>query len=183
MKEKRLSRFALIACAMLMLVSCIIPAAVAIAPMEQAPIVIDGEVGDKFVVGGFIVEIVSDEEMDRVLSVPQTRASEQRWEIDLEGDSMSEPFSVTKDYKYAKVWIRNDLPESNEIVFNITKGTSTGTVIIGSSARIAGGTAVSVYSSTFWLPDTYYANFTCGKADMVGKAACRVASTKAELDI
>ena len=53
----------------------------------------------------------------------------------------------------------------------------------GTSVSIAAGTSTSVYSTNKWPADTYYANFTCGKAEMKGSAACRVASTIPELDI
>lgn len=48
---------------------------------------------------------------------------------------------------------------------------------------IAAGTSTNVYSTRKWSAATYYANFTSGKADMVGSAACRVASTLKELDL
>lgn len=197
---KKMNKFALIVGTMLILVSCIIPAASAIALSEgtdgepvavvddgsterEGILEIEGEVGDTFSVGNLIFEIVSDEEMDRVLSEPQTRASTKRWEISLSGDSLSKDFSVTKDYPYAKVWFRNDLDKKYEIVFTITQGSETGTVVTDSLVRLPGGSAISVYSRDAWPEGTYYANFTCGKADMVGSAACRVASTKAELDV
>ena len=93
---KKMNKFALIVGTMLILVSCIIPAASAIALSEgtdgepvavvadgsterEGILEIEGEVGDTFSVGNLIFEIVSDEEMDRVLSEPQTRASTKRW--------------------------------------------------------------------------------------------------------
>lgn len=129
---KKMNKFALIVGTMLILVSCIIPAASAIALSEgtdgepvavvadgsterEGILEIEGEVGDTFSVGNLIFEIVSDEEMDRVLSEPQTRASTKRWEISLSGDSLSKDFSVTKDYPYAKVWFRNDLDKNMKL--------------------------------------------------------------------
>lgn len=180
MKNKKMHKVMIVAIAVLVMVSCILPAAAAVS--SENIIVIEGDVGEKFYVGNLVFEIVSDEEIDRVLSQPQTRASEKRWEITLSGTSMSKDFLVTKDYKYAKVWFRNDSPEGEGIVFNITKGTPTGTVISGSSVVLESGYSISVYSSTIWLEDTYYANFTC-ESGLSGSALCRVASTKAELDI
>lgn len=180
MKNKKMRKVMLVAIAVLVMVSCILPAAAVIAP--ENVIVIEGDVGDKFYAGNLVFEIVSDEEMDRVLSQPQTRASEKRWEITLSGTSKSKDFLVTKDYKYAKVWFRNDSPEGDGMVFNITKGTSTGTVMAGSSVVLESGYSISVYSSTFWFADTYFANFTC-ESGLYGSALCRVASTKAELDV
>lgn len=180
MKNKKMHKVMIVAIAVLVMVSCILPAAAAILP--ENVIVIEGDVGDKVYAGDLVFEIVSNEEMDRVLSQPQTRASEKRWEITLSGTSMSKDFLVTKDYKYAKVWFRNDSPDDEGIVFNITRGTSTGTVMSGSSVVLESGYSISVYSSTAWSASTYYANFTC-EAGLVGSALCRVASTKAELDI
>ena len=37
--------------------------------------------------------------------------------------------------------------------------------------------------SNSWPADAYYANFTCGSANMKGLTSCRVASTQHELDI
>ena len=90
-------------------------------------------------------------------------------------------FEVTKDYPYAKVWIKNDGTKS--IQFTITKTSPTGSVVEGSDVTIAAGTSTNVYSTRKWSAATYYANFTSGKADMVGSAACRVASTLKELDL
>ncbi|MCD8376393.1 MAG: M56 family metallopeptidase [Oscillospiraceae bacterium] len=146
-------------------------------------VVLDGEIGQTYVIDDLIFEIVSDEEINQVLSdsKSQTRASTRRWSIDLTGDSMSKSFAVTSSYPYAKVWIQNS--GSSDIIFTITKGSSTGTVVGGKSYKIAAGTSLNVWSSNKWSAGTYYANFTSGKADMVGVAACRVASTIAELDI
>lgn len=110
-----------------------------------------------------------------------TLASTKRWSINLSGDSMSKAFSVTSSYPYAKVWIANN--GTGNIIFTITKNSSTGDVVSGSNITIAAGKSVSVYSTNKWPAATYYANFTSGKVDMVGLAACRVASTIEELDI
>lgn len=208
--KKKMNWVMAVACAAVVTVSCIIPAAAAVTPNEAASegpmaavsvgydgfvscvdavdetndsegIVIEGEVGDKFVVGDLIFEIVSAEEAERAISGPQTRASTKRWDIELEGDTINESFEVTKDYPYAKVWIKNDGTKS--IQFTITKTSPTGSVVEGSDVTIAAGTSTNVYSTRKWSTATYYANFTSGKADMVGSAACRVASTLKELDL
>ena len=74
MKNKKMHKVMIVAIAVLVMVSCILPAAAAILP--ENVIVIEGDVGDKFYAGDLVFEIVSNEEMDRVLSQPQTRASE-----------------------------------------------------------------------------------------------------------
>lgn len=155
--------------------------ALSLASEDFEAIVIDGEVGDLYAVGDLIFEIVSKDEINQVTSASQTRASTKRWSIDLSGDSMSKDFEVTSSYPYAKVWIDND--GTGNIVFTITKTSPTGSVVSGSDVTIAANTSVSVYSTKKWSAATYYANFTSGKTDMVGTAACRVASTMEELDI
>jgi len=157
------------------------PSARSLAGGDYEEIVIDGEVGDLYAVGDLIFEIVSKDEINQATSDSQTRASAKRWSIDLAGDSMSKDFEVTSSYPYAKVWIDND--GDGSIIFTITKNSSTGTVVSGSKVTIAANTSTSVYSTNKWSAATYYANFTSGKTDMVGSAACRVASTIEELDI
>lgn len=53
----------------------------------------------------------------------------------------------------------------------------------GTDVTIKAGTSTSVYSTNSWPADAYYANFTCGSANMKGLTSCRVASTQHELDI
>lgn len=144
-------------------------------------IIIKGEPGDLFVVGDFIFEIVTPEEVESLVAAPETRASTSRWSISLSGTEMSKSIEVTSSYPHAKVWVNNEGSES--IKFTITRGSETGSVVKGTSVSIAAGTSTSVYSTNKWPADTYYANFTCGKAQMKGAAACRVASTIPELDI
>ena len=143
--------------------------------------VIEGEVGDKFIVGDLVFEIVSDEEINEVLETPATRASTSRFSIDLSGDSLSQDFEVTTNYPWAKVWVSNK--GKGDIKFTITKGSKTGYVVKGSEVTIKAGTNTSVYATKEWDPDIYYANFTCGKANLNGTSSCRVASTQHELDI
>lgn len=143
-------------------------------------IVISGDVGESFVVGDLIFEIVSEEEV-QAAAANMARASTKRWEINLSGDSMSKDFEVTSAYPYAKVWVSHS--GSTDIKFTITKNSPTGAVVVGSNVSIPAGTPVSVYSSKPWSAATYYANFTSGRSDMVGTAACRVASTIEELDV
>lgn len=144
-------------------------------------IIIEGEPGDFFVVGDLVFEIVTPEEVESVVTAPETRASTSRWSISLSGTEMSKGIEVTSSYPHAKVWVDNK--GSQSIKFTITKGSETGSVVKGTSVSIAAGTSTSVYSTNKWPADTYYANFTCGKAEMKGSAACRVASTIPELDI
>lgn len=162
-------------------VSTIDTTALSLESDDYEEIVIDGEVGERYAVGDLIFEIVSKDEINEANSDTQTRASAKRWSIDLSGDSMSKEFEVTSSYPYAKVWIDND--GSGSIKFTITKTSPTGSVVSGSSVTIAAGTSTSVYSTKKWSAATYYANFTSGKANMSGTAACRVASTLDELDI
>lgn len=135
--------------------------------------VIEGEVGDKIVCGSLIFEIVSEEEVDQAASDSQG--------ISLSGDSLSKSFNLTTSMPYAKVWIKNT--SSGDLIFTITKSSPTGTVVSGSNVTIKSGTSTSVYSTNAWSADTYYANFTSGKVDMSGSAACRIASTMDELDV
>ena len=93
MKNKKMHKVMIVAIAVLVMVSCILPAAAAVS--SENIIVIEGDVGEKFYVGNLVFEIVSDEEMDRVLSQPQTRASEKRWEITLSGTSMSKQRTIS----------------------------------------------------------------------------------------
>lgn len=151
------------------------------ASADDEEIVISGEVGESFVVGDLIFEIVSEEEVQAATADSMARASTKRWEIDLSGDAMSKDFEVTSAYPYAKVWISNN--GSRDIKFTITKNSPTGSVVAGSKVSIPAGSPVSVYSSKPWSAATYYANFTSGQADMIGTAACRVASTIEELDV
>ena len=144
-------------------------------------VVISGEIGESYIVGDLIFEIVSKEEFQAAAADDLTRASTKRWSIDLSGDSISKDFEVTSSYPYAKVWIDND--GSGDIKFTITKTSPTGTVVSGSNVSIPAGTTAVVYSSKKWSAATYYANFTSGKSSMSGTAACRVASTIEELDI
>lgn len=144
-------------------------------------VVISGEIGESYIVGDLIFEIVSKEEFQAAAADDLTRASTKRWSIDLSGDSISKDFEVTSSYPYAKVWIDND--GSGDIKFTITKTSPTGTVVSGSNVSIPAGTTAVVYSSKKWSAATYYANFTSGKSSMSGTATCRVASTIEELDI
>ncbi len=98
-----------------------------------------------------------------------------RWDIELSGDSMSKDFEVTPHYPYAEIWIYNEGTE--DIRFTITKGSPTGEVMPGSNITIAAGKSASVSSTDAWSADIYYANFTCGKADMCGTASCHVTSS------
>lgn len=151
------------------------------ASSANGEVVIEGEPGDVIAVGDLIFEIISQEEAEAVTQAPTTRASTVRWSTPLSGDSMSEGIEITSAYPYAKVWISNT--GTNGIKFTITKTTPTGSVVSGSSVTIAAGTSTNVYSTNKWAADTYYANFTSGKSNLSGSAACRVASTIAELDL
>lgn len=162
-------------------VSTVDASALALESGEFDEVVIEGEVGDRYVVGDLIFEIVSEDEIDQVTSGSLTRASTRLWSITLSGDSMSKAFDVTASDPYAKVWIDNK--GTGSIIFTITKKSPTGSVVSGSNVTIAAQTSISVYSTNKWSAATYYANFTSGKTDMVGTAACRVASTIDELDI
>lgn len=144
-------------------------------------VIISGEVGESYIVDDLIFEIVSKEEVQAATADDLTWASTKQWSIDLSGDSVSKDFEVTSSYPYAKVWIDND--GTGDIRFTITKTSPTGTVVSGSNVSIPAGTSAVVYSSKKWSAATYYANFTSGKSNMSGTAACRVASTIEELDV
>lgn len=148
---------------------------------EQGTTVIDGEPGDIVVVGDLVFEIVTPEEVEKMVSGPAARASKSKWSIELSGTSMSQRTDVTAEYPYMKVWIKND--GKRGIQFTITKGSETGTVVENSDVTIAAGVSTSIYSKNAWPADKYYSNFTCGKTGLSGAASCRIASTKGELDI
>ena len=145
-------------------------------------VVIEGEPGDIIVVGDLVFEIIDPEEMEELASQPVPYASTTRWtNVSLSGTEMSKKFEVTSSYPYAKVWISNQ--GKGDIQFTITRGSDTGTLVSGSDVTIKAGTSTSVYSTNSWPADDYYANFTCGSANMKGLTSCRVASTQHELDI
>ena len=145
-------------------------------------VVIEGEPGDIIVVGDLVFEIIDPEEMEELASQPVPYASTTRWtNVSLSGTEMSKKFEVTSSYPYAKVWISNQ--GKGDIQFTITRGSDTGTLVSGSDVTIKAGTSTSVYSTNSWPADAYYANFTCGSANMKGLTSCHVASTQHELDI
>jgi hypothetical protein len=133
-------------------------------------VVIDGDVGERFVVGDLIFEIISPEAAeqtaDRVFS--------------LSGDSVSQAFEVTSSCRYAKLWINNS--GTGNVRFTITESAPTGSVVNGSNVTIAAGTATIVYSTNQWQAGTYYVNFTSGKSALSGRVAYSIASTIEELD-
>lgn len=149
--------------------------------MTSDEVLIQGQPGDVFYVGDLVVEIVSADEFDQAVSGPVPLASTGRWNIDLSGTSLSRDFEVTDNYPWAKVWINNQ--SSTNTVFSITRGSPTGTEVVGSAIKIAPHTATNVHATKPWTADTYYANFTNGTSGLKGTAACRVASSQAELDI
>ena len=130
---------------------------------------------------------VKDQQIEKLTeallaSQPVPYASTTRWtNVSLSGTEMSKKFEVTSSYPYAKVWISNQ--GKGDIQFTITRGSDTGTLVSGSDVTIKAGTSTSVYSTNSWPADAYYANFTCGSANMKGLTSCRVASTQHELDI
>ena len=145
-------------------------------------VVIEGDPGDVIVVGDLVFEIIDPEEMEELASQPVPYASTTRWtNISLSGTEMSKKFEVTASYPYAKVWVSNQ--GKGDIKFTMTRGSDTGTLVSGSDVTIKAGTSTSIYSTNAWPADDYYANFTCGSANMQGLTSCRVASTQHELDI
>lgn len=148
---------------------------------ETEELVIEGEVGDIFVSGDLIFEIVSNDEVEEMTSAPVSRASRVVWSVPLDGDTLSKGIRLTDDYGYAKVWVQNK--GSSGIKFTITKDKPTGSVISGSEVTIASNTSTSIYSTNKWGAGVYFANYTSGKANMAGQTACRIASTQHELDV
>lgn len=138
-------------------------------------VVIDGEVGDVIEVGDCIFEIVDDFTINN-----QTRASQKGFSITLSGTEYSQSFSVTDDMPYAKVYIDNSQGPA-DIIFTITKGSPTGTVVSGSDVTVKKGKKVTVRSTNAWPASTYYANFTSPNASMSASASSRIASTLSEL--
>jgi beta-lactamase regulating signal transducer with metallopeptidase domain len=145
--------------------------AAAVSNSEVEEVVIDGNIGERFVAGDLIFEIVSPEEVTRMAASQGSSLS---------GDSMSQAFEVTSACPYAKVWISNS--GTGNVRFTMTESTPTGSVVNGSNVTIASGISTIVYSTNKWPAGTYYANFTSGKADLSGDTACRVASSVEELD-
>jgi beta-lactamase regulating signal transducer with metallopeptidase domain len=152
---------------------------------DRGTVVIEGKPGDVFAVGDLIFEVISQNDAEAVTNATVTRASTVRWSTQLSGTSMSESFEVTSGYPYAKVWINNTNTSvsSGGIIVTITRSSPTGTMVNGSCVKIAANTAVRVYSTNPWLADIYYVNLTCGKSGLNGSAACRVASSLAELNV
>lgn len=144
-------------------------------------IALDGKVGDRYLVGDLIFEIVSEEEVEKAVREVMPASSVKLFDnITLSGDRRSEPFEVTERYPYAKVWVSLKA-DSGDVRFNITKTSPTGYVVKGSDVEIRAGQSVTIRSTKKWDADLYFANFTSGEADMVGTAACRIASTLEEI--
>ena len=71
--------------------ACAINTNATFAASDEIPeeIIIEGEPGDFFVVGDLVFEIVTPEEVESVVTAPETRASTSRWSISLSGTEMS----------------------------------------------------------------------------------------------
>lgn len=127
-------------------------------------------------------EEVTDEEIERVINAPQSRASSKPWTIDLSGDSLSKPIYLTGGNRYFKVWIKNS--GTKDLIVTFTSGSPTGPTLVDGIKTLPPGEAKSYHSrEDSPLSGVFYVNFTSGKADMVGIASCRIASTFEELDI
>ncbi len=141
---------------------------------------LDGEIGTKYLIGDLVYEIVTPEMVEEISKTAMPIASTQRFNIALNGNSRSEPFEVTERYPYAKVWVSLK-EDSGNVKFNITKATPTGYVVKGSQVTIEAGQSMVIYSTKQWDADLYFANFTCGEAEMKGTASCRVGSSIEEV--
>ncbi len=134
--------------------------------------------------GTILEEEVTDEEMERVLKEDLARVSSKPWNnITLSGDSLTKSIHLTGGYRYFKVWVKNS--GTKDIIITFTSGSPDGEMLFNGTKILSPGTAKSYYTYD-WSPldnGYYYVNFTSGKADMAGVAACRVASTYAELDL
>ncbi|WP_405155084.1 hypothetical protein [Paenibacillus sp. FSL K6-0108] len=144
-------------------------------------IVLNGEIGTVIEHGGLtFVRVESTPEPTEPIITPF--ASKTDFSISLSGTEKSQAFTLDKDYPYVKVYI-NNTSSSGHIIFTITKNSSTGSVVSGSSVTIPANAAWNVYSTNAWTAGTYYANFTSGKTGLSGSSYARLASTYAELDI
>lgn len=76
--------------------ACAINTNATFAASDEIPeeIIIEGEPGDFFVVGDLVFEIVTPEEVESVVTAPETRASTSRWSISLSGTEMSKGIEV-----------------------------------------------------------------------------------------
>ncbi len=134
--------------------------------------------------GTILEEEVTDEEMDRVLKEDLARSSTKLWNnITLSGDSLSKAIPLENGNHYFKVWVKNS--GTQNIIITFTSGSPTGPTLTTGIKTLAPGKSMSYYTAEHQplYGSLYYANFTSGKADMAGVAACRVASTYAELDL
>lgn len=142
--------------------------------------VLKGELGTVIEHGGLtFVRVESTPEPTEPIITPF--ASKTDFSISLSGTEKSQAFTIDKDYPYVKVYINNT--SSGHIIFTITKNSSTGSVVSGTSVTIPANEAWNVYSTNAWSAGTYYANFTSGKTGLSGSSYARLASTYAELDI
>lgn len=134
--------------------------------------------------GTILEEEVTDEEMERVLKEDLARSSTKLWNnITLSGNSLSKAIPLENGNHYFKVWVKNSGTQNMIITF--TSGSPTGPTLTTGIKTLAPGESKSYYTAEHQplYGSLYYANFTSGKADMIGVAACRVASTYAELDL
>jgi hypothetical protein len=146
---------------------------------QDNSILLEGEVGTNIRIGDLVFKRVETDTSKP--SEVSTLASTSAFSITLSGSSKSEPFNLSGDYKYAKVWINNT--SSGNLIFTITQNSPTGTVVSGSSVTVSANSTWNVYSTNAWPAGTYYANYTSGQVGLSGSSACRIASTQAELDL
>lgn len=139
-------------------------------------LVLKGEIGTIIRDGDLVFERVSEDSFPKDdESIIKPFGSTEGFKVNFGGNtSIIKEFNLAGDHHYWKVWIRNT--GNNGIKY------STSGPVNGSVYTIPAGQTWNVYSTNPWPTGTYYSNFT-GGSGMYGEAACRTATTFAELDI
>lgn len=154
---------------------------------EGGAVGVDGLAGPEeaasLAAGEILEEEVAGEEMERVMEEEPAQAGSKPWSMELSGDSLSKAIPLPTGDHCFRVWVKNS--GTQNIIITFTSGSPTGPTLTTGIKTLAPGKSMSYYTAEHQplYGSLYYANFTSGKADMAGVAACRVASTYAELDL
>lgn len=154
---------------------------------DSKVLVIEGEVGDIIKSDGIVYEIIGKngvtkptQDNNEPIIVPFS--SKVAFNVALGGTTRRHSFTLSGNYKFWKVWVHNTQSSGSQTI--ITVEDSAGNQI-GDTAYLPGGYTAQLYSDqdSPFPAGTYYVNFTSGNAVMSGTAACRLATTFAELDV
>ncbi|WP_240415395.1 M56 family metallopeptidase [Paenibacillus periandrae] len=122
-------------------------------------IILEGEVGTTIRKGDLVFErIVSD-----------SRSFPEQADAILANNSQTHLIRNSRGNEYCTIWIQN--AASGHLIFTITKGSPTGTVVPGSIVKIPAYTTWTVSTLNPLKAEAYYANFTSGSVDMSGQVA------------